>query len=105
MYAKNEKIYFARLGKVGDTVLQQVAKETIKEHRRKIVQFQAILWLLMQGRSLTQYETMRDLFKLLLVLDFPMKHWSIMVGWEMAYHLAIALANHTKQVISKVRFF
>ena len=104
-HAKNEKIYFARLGKARDTVFQQVAMGTVKERKRKMVQFQAVLWLLMQGRPLTQYEKMKDLLQLLLVPDFPTKHWSIAVGWEMADHLAMALAEHTKQVISKARFF
>ena len=69
------------------------------------MQFCAVLWLLMQGRALAQYESMRELLELLGVLDFPRKYWNVMVGWEMADHLAIVLADHTKQVISKARFF
>lgn len=104
-HVKNERIFFAKLGKAGDTVLQQVAEGTVRERKRKNVQFRAICWLLMQGRPLTQYETMRELFELLGVPDFPRKHWSISVGWEMADHLAIVLADYTRQVISKCRFF
>jgi len=104
-HVRNEKIYFAKLGRAGQTVLEQVAEGTIRERKRKNVQFQAICWLLMQGRAITQYEHMRDLFDILGVPDFPKKHWSVSVGWEMADHLAVALSEHTKQVISKSRFF
>jgi len=105
VHVRNEKIFFARSGKAGDTVVQQVAQGAIRERKRKMVQFRGILWLLMQGRPLAQYEMMKDLFELLGVPDLPKKHWSSMVGWEMADHLAIALADHTKKVISKARFF
>ena len=104
-HIKNERLYFAKLGRAGQTVLEQVAEGTTRERKRKNVQFRAICWLLMQGRSITQYEDMRDLFEILGVPDFPKKHWSITIGWEMADHLAMTLAEHTKEVISKSRFF
>ena len=105
VHTRNEKTYFARLGNTADTILQQVAKGTVKGRKRKTVQFRAILWLLMQGRPLTQYEAIRDFLELLHVPYFPTKYWSSAVGWEMADHLAMALAEHTREVISTTRFF
>ena len=82
-----------------------MAQDGAQERKRKVVQFRAVLWLLLQGRALVQYEKMRELFDLLQVLDFPRQHWSIPIAWEMADHLGMVLADHTKQVISKARFF
>lgn len=59
----------------------------------------------MQGRLLAQYKKMRELLELLHVSELPKKHWSVIVGWEMVDHLAKTLSKHTKQVISKARFF
>ena len=57
------------------------------------------------SRALVQYKKIQDLFDLLQVLDFSKKHWSVPIAWEMADHLGMALADHTKQVILKVYFF
>lgn len=97
-HVKNEKIYFARLGNSGESVLQQVVCGTVKERQRKLVQFRVVLWLLMQGRPLSDFEDMRELLQLLSVPEFPKKHWSVPVGWDMADHLAKAMSDHTKQI-------
>ena len=82
-----------------------MAQGGARERKWKVVQFRAVLWLFLQGRALVQYEKMRELFDLLQVPDFPRKHWSVPIAWEMADHLGMVLVNHTKQVISKARFF
>lgn len=86
-------------------MLQQMAKGMIAERKRKVVQFSSILWLLMQGCLLNQFKNLQELLELLFVPDFPTKHWNIPIAWEMADHLAKALTDHTKQVISKAWFF
>ena len=60
--------------------MQQVVQGGARERKRKVVQFWAVLWLLMQGPPLLQYEKMRELFELLQVPDLSKKHWSVPVG-------------------------
>jgi len=57
VHLKNVKIYFALLEKAEDNVVQQVVHGAIREWKRKIMQFQGILWLLIQGQPLIQYES------------------------------------------------
>jgi hypothetical protein len=47
-HIKNEFFYFARNGKAADTVVQQVAQGEVREHKRKLVQFRVVLWVLMR---------------------------------------------------------
>ena len=80
VYVWNEKFFFARSGKAGDSVVQQVAQGGAREQKQKVVQFWAVLWLLLQGRALMQYDKMREFFDLLQVSDFPKTHWSVPIA-------------------------
>jgi hypothetical protein len=51
-------------------VIQQVAAGAVRERKRKVVQFRAIFWLLSQGRPMSDFEHMRELFDVLQVPDF-----------------------------------
>lgn len=40
-----------------------------------------------------------------MVPDFPRKHWSVPMGWEMGDHLAKVLSDYTKKVICEAQFY
>jgi hypothetical protein len=87
-HIKNERVYYARRGAVGETIIQQVAYGTMRERRCKLVQFQIVFWLLEHGRPMNDYEAIQELMAQLEVSECPQCHWSVGAGWEMAEAIA-----------------
>jgi hypothetical protein len=79
-----KKIFFARHGRARETVVQQIQTGAVKERRRKMVQFRAVFFLLQQGRPMSDFCDIHELFEILCVLELPKKHWSVGLSWEMA---------------------
>jgi hypothetical protein len=50
------------------------------EKKRKFIQFVAIFWFLKLGRTLTDFESMKQLFDILKVKNTPFKHWFDSIG-------------------------
>jgi hypothetical protein len=69
-YIKNERIYYARVGK---TILDKVAAGVTQERKRKMVQFCTMLHLLSQGWPMADSTASIDLFRALNVPHLPGK--------------------------------
>jgi hypothetical protein len=104
-YIKNERMYFARRGAVGETIIQQVQHGAVRERRRKLVQFRIVFWLLAHGRPMNDYEAVQELMVQLEVPECPQRHWSVGAGWEMADAIAHVLGEHTKSVMREAHYF
>jgi hypothetical protein len=101
-HIKNERVYFARRGAVGDTIIQQVVRGAIRERRHKLVQFRIIFWLLTHGRPMNNYEAVQELMAQLGVPECPQRHWSVGAGWEMADSIVHVLGEYTKTVMDRL---
>jgi hypothetical protein len=104
-HIKNGLVYFARRGAVGETIIQQVQHGTMRERRRKLVQFQIVFWLLAHGRPMNDYEAVQELMAQLEVPEYPQCHWSVRAGWEMVDAIAHVLEEHTKSVMKEAHYF
>ena len=104
-HVRNERAYFARHGISSDTVIQMVSRDAVLKRGQKLVQFRAIFSLLRHGRPLTDFKNQWKLFDLLLVPNCSKNHWSTIADWEMRESIGHVLAEHTKGVIKKARYF
>ena len=76
-HLKNERLFAAI---PTDSVRAQVGENTLRDRRKKYVQFATIFHLLQQGRPLTDYEHMYKLFELLKLKNNPTTIGVIVVG-------------------------
>jgi hypothetical protein len=60
--------------------------------------------MLVEGRPMTNYESMRKLLHFLDVNFFPKTHWSNVSGWEMASCMHELVFNKTKSLIENAKF-
>jgi hypothetical protein len=58
-HVKNERIYYA---KDGETILQKMGAGIVIEWHRKLVQMKLLLHLLIQGRPMSDYVSIQQLF-------------------------------------------
>lgn len=79
-HIKNERVYFAKRGAVGDTIIQQVVHDTVRERRRKLVQFRIVFWLLTHECPMNDYEAMQEPMAQLEVPECLQRHWSMGAG-------------------------
>jgi hypothetical protein len=54
---------------------------------------------------MSDFKASQELFLQLSVPNYPKKHWSASSGWEMADSMSVILADHTKKIPAKARFY
>jgi hypothetical protein len=78
VHAKNECMYFSTKK---DTIAYQICHVTIGERKKKLVKFLICSHMLIEGKPMTDYESMCKLLHFLDVKNFPKTHCSNIVGW------------------------
>ncbi len=71
-HAKNERTYFVQNSK---SVMTLVILGIHLGVRKKFTQFAIVLHILLHGRLLLEYESLREMFLLLKVKNTLLKHW------------------------------
>ncbi len=64
-----------------------------------------IFHLLSHGRSITKFESLRDLYLLLNVKNNPRKDWTDSSGWEMAECMHEVVLQNMKTIVRDFTFF
>ncbi len=100
-HAKNECMYFS-IKK--DTIANQICHGIIGERKKKLVKILICSHMLVEGKPMTDYESMSKLLHFLNVKNFPKTHCSNIVGWEMATCMHDLVVNKTKPLVEGVRF-
>jgi hypothetical protein len=75
IHLKNEKL-FAAIST--DSIAAEVAKNTVRDRKKKWIQFATLLHLLQRGRPITNYEQMYVLFETLKLKNNPHHHYKKM---------------------------
>ena len=88
-----------------DTIQAQVAESTVRDRKKKWIQFVTLLHLLIRGRPITDYEQMYVLYETLKLKNNPHHHWSDCSGWEMAEAIERVVLKKTKEVMQGATFF
>jgi len=88
-----------------DSIAAQVAENTVKNRKKKWIQFATLLHLLQRGRPITDYEQMYVLFETLKLKNNPHHHWSDSSGWAMAKAIERVVLKITKEVMQVANFF
>ena len=88
-----------------DTIQAQVAEFTVRDRKKKWIQFATLLHLLIRMRPITDYEQMYVLYETLKLKNNSDHHWSDTSGWEMAEAIERVVLKKTKEVMQAATFF
>ena len=102
IHLKNERLFAAI---PTDSIAAQVAENTVRDRKKKWIQFATLLHLLQRGRPITDYEQMYVLFETLKLKKNPHHHWSDNSGWAMAEAIERVVLKRTKEVMQVANFF
>ena len=100
-HMKNEGIYYAR---AGESILEKIDVGLTQERKKKMVQFCTMFYLLTLSHPMRDYTTCQDLYNTLNVPHQPRKHWSELVGWEIAHALAHVVYYKIKEALTKANY-
>jgi hypothetical protein len=101
VHQKNETLYVVSLY---SNVVHQLDLGEIGEKKNKKVQFAIVFYLLREGRPLTNYESLKDLFYFFKIKNMARKHWFDNLGWEMVESIHDVVFECTKEVIKRISF-
>jgi len=93
VHVQNERLYITN---DYPSILDWLQVDVSSKHRWKYMQFVAIFHILIHGCFMTNYEDMKDLFKLLKVKNVFKKHWSNTSWWRMTEVMHIVLLELPK---------
>ncbi len=101
VHAKNECMYFS-IKK--DTISNQIYHVTVSERKKKLMKFLICSHMLVEGKSMIDYESMNKLLHFHNVKNFPKTHCSNIASWEMATCMHDLVVNKTKSLVEGARF-
>jgi hypothetical protein len=102
IHLKNERLFVAI---PTDSIAAQVAENTVRDRKKKWIQFATLLHLLQRDRPIIDYEQMYVLFETLKLKKNPHHHWSDNSGWAMAEAIERVVLKRTKEVMHVANFF
>jgi len=76
----------------------------IGKKKKEKVQFAIVFYFLKEHCPMTSYEPFKDFFYFLKIKNMPKKHWSNILGWEIAKNTCMIVLQHAKEVVKESPF-